>query len=122
MQLDREQSKGNVIRSYSPGALRVNQQLLETPVIVSATQLIEDWAPAPLEELSIADFQAALDQSPEVILFGTGVRQLFPSPRLIAQIMRQGVGFEVMTTSAACRTFNVLAGERRRVVAALLLR
>jgi uncharacterized protein len=122
MQLDREQATGNVIRSYAPGSLRVNQQLIEGPVIVSAASLIADWNPAPLEELSIADFQPALDQSPELILFGTGPQQRFPSAHLIAAIMRGGVGFEVMETGAACRTFNVLSGERRRVVAALLLR
>jgi uncharacterized protein len=122
MQLDLEKGSGIFIRSFSAGKLRVNDQIIEQHVILTVDEIISDWSPASLESLSITDFELALERSPEVILFGTGLTQRFPSTQLITDIVRQGIGFEIMDTAAACRTFNVLAAEQRRVVAALLLR
>ena len=79
------------------------------------------WTPRPIAELTLEDFAAALDLGPELILFGTGETHRFPSNHLTTAIMTRGVGFETMTTAAACRTYNVLAAEDRRVVAALLV-
>ncbi|MDH3978015.1 MAG: Mth938-like domain-containing protein [Gammaproteobacteria bacterium] len=121
MQLDRETGNGNIIRSFSAGELLINNESYGSPVIVSAETII-DWSPASLDSLSIADFAAAISQKPEVILFGSGIAQHFPPMTVITEIMRAGIGFEAMDTSAACRTFNVLAGEHRKVVAALLVR
>ena len=121
MQLDLEKGSGIFIRSFSAGKLHVNNQIIDRHVILTADEIILDWAPAPMENLSITDFALALQRSPEVILFGTGAAQQFPNTQLITDIMRQGIGFEIMDTAAACRTFNVLAAEQRRVVAALLL-
>ncbi len=122
MQIERDNSRGNVIRSFATGELRINDAVFTAPVIVSAEAIIENWSPASITALSITDFAPALESEPEVILFGTGVRQIFPPGAVITGIMRRGIGFEVMDTSAACRTFNVLVAERRRVVAALLVR
>lgn len=122
MQIERDNNSGNVIRSFSTGELRINDTVFTAPVIVSTEAIIENWCPAGIAALSITDFTPALDAEPEVILFGTGTRQIFPPGAVITDIMRRGIGFEVMDTGAACRTFNVLAAERRRVVAALLLR
>jgi len=121
MQLNREQNIGIVIRSIAAGEIRVNDQVIDRPVILTPDKIFADWTPPPIDELSITDFEPALAIEPEVILFGTGDVQTFPAIALITDIMRRGVGFEIMATSAACRTFNVLAGEGRRVVAALLL-
>ena len=122
MQLDLEKSGGIVIRSFSAGKLHVNDQIIEHHVMLTADEIISEWSPVSIEDLSIADFAPALERDPEVILFGTGSTQRFPDTGLITEIMRQGIGFETMDTAAACRTFNVLASEYRRVVAALLLR
>jgi len=122
MQLDREQGYGNIIRSFSTGELRINDALLSNHVIVSTEKIIENWSPANIADLSIADFGDVLGMTPEVIVFGTGPTQIFPPGALITDILRRGIGFEIMATSAACRTFNVLAAERRKVVAALLVR
>jgi uncharacterized protein len=122
MQLDLEKPDGNIIRSYSPGELRVNDRLLSEPVILTATEIHTAWSPPPINDLSIADFEIALAQNPELILFGTGSAPHFPPPALVTAIMKLGIGFEFMDTAAACRTYNVLASENRRVVAALLLR
>lgn len=121
MQLDLEKGSGIVIRSFSAGKLHVNDQIIDRHVILTADEIVTDWAPALLDNLSITDFAAALERNPEVILFGSGLEQRFPNTQLITEIMRQGIGFETMDTAAACRTFNVLAAEQRRVVAALLL-
>jgi len=122
MLLNREQGIGNIIRSFSAGELRINDTIFTDHVILSADAIIENWVPANIADLSIADFAQAISAAPEVILFGTGIRQTFPPGALMTDIMRQGIGFEVMDTGAACRTFNVLAAERRNVIAALLLR
>lgn len=122
MQLDRETGSGNIIKSYSAGELRINDAIFTNHVIVSADDIIENWSPAIISELSIADFSAAIRSRPELIIFGTGIEQIFPPATVMTEILRQGIGFEVMDTAAACRTFNVLAGERRRIAAALMLR
>lgn len=121
MQLDLEKNSGVFIRSFRPGELRVGDSVIAGPVILTPEDIVNDWRPPAISELSAADFARALDFTPEVILFGTGQAQQFPPIAVIAKILRTGVGFEVMDTAAACRTFNVLAAESRRVVAALLV-
>ena len=122
MQLDLEKGSGILIRSFEEGKLHVNDQIIDINVMLTSDEIIADWSPASLENLSIADFELALARSPEVILLGTGLKQRFPHMQLITEIVRQGIGFEIMNTAAACRTFNVLASEQRQVVAALFLR
>ena len=90
-------------------------------VILTPDEVIDGWSPGPLATLTIDDFGAAMELDPEILLFGTGQTQRFPSAALMAAIMQRGVGFEVMDTAAACRTFNLLVAEYRRVVAALLV-
>lgn len=120
MQLDLEKNSGIFIRSFSAGELRVNDEVITYPVILTPEEIV-DWSPPSIDALSITDFGPALAVAPELILFGTGSSHTFPPTTLITDIMRDGVGFETMATSAACRTFNVLASEGRRVVAALLV-
>jgi uncharacterized protein len=121
MHFTSDKGSGNTIRSYQPGAIQLAERVLTTHTVLSAADIIENWEPAPFPELSVADFQPALDLRPEIILFGTGRQQRFPDIHLLTAIMRMGVAIEVMETHAACRTFNVLIGEKRAVVAALLV-
>ena len=99
----------------------VNQQRFEKSVIVLPNQLIDDWAPRNLEQMSEADFAFLAEVDAEIILLGTGSVLRFPHPRLTAPIAARRIGFEVMDTYAAARTYNILMGEGRRVAAALLL-
>lgn len=122
MRFTSDSANTNLIRSFEPGSIRLRDTDVNTNLIISADVTICDWSPAPLAELSIADFAPVLELQPEIILFGSGVRQEFPDIRLLTEIMQQGVAFEVMQTHAACRTFNVLVAEKRAVVAALLVR
>lgn len=121
MKLHAEKGSGNYIQSVTRDAVLINGTSYTLPVIVSADRIISGWAPRQIADLTLDDFQAALDLEPEVILFGTGTTHQFASNRLVTSIMSRGVGFEVMATDAACRTYNVLAAEDRRVVATLLL-
>jgi uncharacterized protein len=121
MKFTPDSSQGNVIQSFTPGEIRLRDQTLHSNAIISHDQLLTDWDPPAIEALSIADFQLALDLQPDIILFGTGRTQRFPSMALMTEIMRAGVAIEVMQTDAACRTFNVLIGEHRAAVAALLI-
>ena len=121
MKLHAEKGTGNYIQSVTPTAVLIGGTSYEGAVIVSADRIVTDWRPRPIVELQVDDFQAALELLPEVILFGTGTTHRFAANRLLTTIMSRGVGFEVMATAAACRTYNVLIAEDRRVVAALLL-
>ena len=122
MQLDLEKGSGLVIRSFSAGEIHINDQVVTNHIILTAEEIIGEWSPPQIEKLSIDDFGLLIERDPEVILFGTGPVQRFPSVTVTTEIMQQGIGFEVMDTAAACRTFNVLVSEHRRVVAALLVR
>lgn len=121
MKLHAEKGAGNYIQSVTADAVIVNGTSYTGHVIVSADRIITGWSPRPITELQIEDFAAALELEPEVILFGTGTTHRFAGNRLVTAIMSRGIGFEVMATRAACRTYNVLTAEDRRVVAALLL-
>jgi uncharacterized protein len=121
MKLHAEKPSGNYIQSVTPAAVLIGGTSYSGPVIVSADRIITDWKPRPIPELQLDDFQLVLELNPELILFGTGTTHRFAGNRLLTTIMSRGIGFEVMATDAACRTYNVLMAEDRRVVAALLL-
>jgi uncharacterized protein len=111
----------NVIRAYGNGELRINENVYRGAVILSAATVIADAKIQNLEDLIGLGVSRTLALEPELVLLGTGARQIFPAASFGAQFLRAGIGFEVMDTSAACRTFNVLVGEQRRVAAMLLI-
>jgi uncharacterized protein len=121
MKLSMERPGGiHLVRGYSAEGLRIDDQLYRNSVIVSATDVIGNWRPRNVDELGPEDLRAALELAPEVLLLGTGPTQRFPAAPLYDALYRSRVGFEIMDTGAACRTYNVLVGEGRAVVAALL--
>lgn len=109
------------LRSADGSLARVNDRTLSASFILSPQQLVEDWPAHDSAALVPDDLAPMLALQPEVILLGTGHRQVFPPAAVMAACLRQGVGLEVMTNAAAARTFNVLAGESRKVVAGFLL-
>lgn len=111
----------NVIRSHTASEFRIGEKTLNASVLLSAGELIADWPPRTVEDVTPDNFAIALQWQPEIILLGTGERQRFPARAVYAAILARGIGFEVMDTGAACRTFNVLVGESRRVAAGLIL-
>jgi len=111
----------NFVRAYSPAEIIVRDQVIRSSVIVSARELFLDWAPRSVAQLRDEHLAPLFAFKAEIVLLGTGRRQEFPATAILAAAARAGVGLEVMDTAAACRTYNVLLQEERRVVAALML-
>jgi uncharacterized protein len=114
-------ARTHVIRAYAPGEIRVGEVVYHASLIVTAASLIEDWRPTSMADLQPADFEPILALRPEVLLVGSGARQQFPDRAILASLYAARIGFEIMDTGAACRTYNVLVAEGREVAAALIL-
>jgi uncharacterized protein len=110
-----------VLRSADGHSAKVNDRVLTASFILSPSQLIEDWKATSTSTLTVDDLTPLLALNPELVLLGTGDRQVFPPAVVMAACLTRGIGVEVMNNSATARTFNVLAGEGRRVVAGFLL-
>jgi uncharacterized protein len=115
-------SPANLIRGYSDAGLRIGAQHVAGSCIVTAARLITDWEPQAFADLVPAHLAAIFALEPELVLLGTGPVQRFASAPIRGEFARRRVGLEVMQLGAACRTFNVLLQEERRVAAALFLR
>lgn len=111
----------NLIRACSAHEIAVRELVIRSSVILSVGKIIADWPPRTAQTLTAEHLQAVVELQPQVILLGTGERQVFPPPEVLAPVYRAGIGIEVMNTPAACRTYNVLVQEGRQVVAALIL-
>lgn len=101
------------------GAL-VNERRLTASFIIAPEALVEDWPVRDAAAIAASDLEPLLALSPELLLLGTGANQVFPPAAALAACLRRGVGIEVMSNAAAARTYTVLAGEGRRVVAGFL--
>jgi uncharacterized protein len=111
----------NTVTAYGSGFIEVNQVRHLRPVLVTPDQPVEPWIVAGFEALTSGDFERLRDRAPELVLLGTGDRQRFPHPRLVKPLTDARIGCEAMTSQAACRTYNILMGEGRKVLAAILL-
>jgi uncharacterized protein len=122
MQLSQDRPEGYLFfRSCAPGRVRVVDRELTRSFVLAPDRLVEDWAPASAAALDPAAFEPVLALEPELVLLGTGERQVFPPRAVQAALLARRVGLEAMANAAACRTYNLLAGEGRRVVAAIIL-
>ena len=110
----------NIITGYGSDHVLINGMRHSSSLVVLPDEVISDWT-GTWSGLAVADFDAVLIRAPEIVLLGTGQRQRFPSPALYKALIAARIGVEIMDTPAACRTYNILAGEGRRVAAALLL-
>jgi uncharacterized protein len=120
MKLHPDASNAYAIQSYGPDGVVVNGQLRPVPLILCAVQGPQTWSANGFEGLTQTNFDELLPFQPELVIFGSGERIKFPAPRLLQGLIRNGIGVDTMDNGAACRTFNVLAGEGRRVLMALL--
>ena len=122
MQLNLEHPEFDyVLRGADGRQALVNDRRLTRSFIVAPRTLVEDWPAADVRTLDIDALAPVLALEPEVVLIGTGDRQGFAPAATMAACLSKGIGLEAMTNAAAARTFNVLAGEGRRVVAAFVL-
>ena len=121
MSLQQQLPDGSLrVRWVREDAIGVDQQERRSSFVLSS-EAIADWAPRALAAIDETAIQALLAQAPELVLLGTGSRQRFLPPRLQALLLARGIGIECMDNGAAARTFNLLADEGRRVVAAFLI-
>jgi uncharacterized protein len=108
------------VRSVGAAGIRINDQVWTENIALTAHEVIAGWTQKPVAELSADDFAEVLSRSPEIVLLGTGKTGALPTRELMFAFARRGIGLEFMDTQAAARTFNVLAGEGRQVLAVLI--
>ncbi len=109
------------IASYGPGWVQVGDTKLATSVIIGSRGERIDWQCTRFEDLTAAHFEQLAQLQTELVIFGSGTRLRFVAPGLTRALIEQQIGMETMDTGAACRTYNVLAGEGRCVAVALLM-
>jgi uncharacterized protein len=109
-----------LIRAYEPGRILVADRWVRGHLIVAPDRVIESWSVPAAADVTLADLEPALALQPQIVLLGTGAVLEWPEADLMSELAARAIGLEIMSTPAACRTFNVLVHEQRRVVAALL--
>jgi uncharacterized protein len=113
-------SGSNLFTGYGPGYVTVNNVRHERHLVVMADRLIE-WEIAGFESFSAPVFERLLAHDPELVIIGTGAALRFPEPAVLRPLAAAAMGTEIMDSRAACRTYNILTAEGRRVLAALLV-
>lgn len=120
MKLHQAQDQGkHVFNSYEKGKVVINGQTYEGALIVTPDEVIS-WNAQSLEDLTEEHFARLLPWQPEVVLFGSGPALRFIHPKLMAALTNAGIGVDTMDTQAACRTYNILMAEDRKVLLAML--
>jgi len=112
---------GLAVTGYGPGWVAVAGQRFGHSLVLHSDGEPHPWRPRGFDELAAADFQSLAQSRPELVLFGSGQRLRFPRPAWVRALIEAGIGIETMDTPAACRTWNILAAEGRRVAAVLLV-
>jgi uncharacterized protein len=120
MKLHPDASNGFSIHSYSDEGVVVNGKTQIGPLLLCSVNGPQKWSAESFQALTQASFDELLPFSPELVIFGSGKRIQFPAPKLLQGLYQQRIGLETMDNGAACRTFNVLAGEGRHVVLVLI--
>ena len=110
-----------LVRSVSQGSMRIGDSDYSSSLILLPDAMDCSWGITASKQLTAKHASSLLGHSPELVILGTGVRQVFPRQEFNYTLMRNGVGCEVMDTRAACRTYNVLASEGRRVLGAFII-
>jgi uncharacterized protein len=122
LKIERERAEGkNMFTGYGEGYVAVNGARHSASLVVSGDRLITDWPAASLDALTADHLAAIIGLKPEIVLLGSGATFRFPEPALLAPLYKAGIGVEVMDTPAACRTYNILLGEGRNVIAAVIV-
>lgn len=116
-----EPGSGPAIQAYAPGQIRIAGKIYRRSLILAPDFLHENWGPSCVAELRPEHVRALLACEAQILIIGTGARQVFPEPALYACALDHGIGVEIMDTGAACRTYNLVMGEGRRIVAGLMI-
>jgi uncharacterized protein len=122
MKLEFDEDRGRMmIRGYGEGYLEVADRRVTTSCLVTPTEVHHDLLPQTFSGLDAEHVQALIELEPDLVLFGTGPRQVFPPTAVLRPLIDGAIGYEIMDTRAACRSYNVLVSEDRWVVAALFI-
>ncbi len=125
MKLQPDKSDVQSILGYGPGWVGLGHngiaEKIERSIVIGSAGEKFDWHCSRFEDLSEEHFSQLAATKPELVVFGSGMRLRFAPPALLRALMHNRIGVETMDTLAACRTYNILAGEGRRVIAALLI-
>ena len=121
MKFTRELPAALTIQSVADDGLTIADSKYQHTIAITTDRVLDSWSDKPVAELLPEDFAALLETDPAIIILGTGRSNVFAPRDLVFALARQNVGLEVMDTKAAARTFNVLAGEGRKVAAVLYL-
>lgn len=122
MQLTHHNAGGHYeIRSVDSGNIRIGDQSFTQSLIVTPDRLIPEWPVHTIRDLTPDQLNAILELEPDVVLLGTGDELHFPEQWVFMEFYQRGIGLEAMDTLAACRTYNVLVSEERKVAAGLML-
>ena len=111
----------NTVSAYGPNYIEINAQRYTNSLLLSPESPVIEWSCTRFEDIKTEDFEQIAKLEPAVVIFGSGERIRFPKPALIAPLIARNIGIETMDLQAACRTYNVLMAEGRKVVAALLI-
>jgi uncharacterized protein len=109
------------VTGYDAGGVEINAQRFEFSLLVMPEMAPRPWNVSRFEDLEAAHFEQIAQDAPDVVILGTGERQRFVHPRLVASLSARHIGVESMDSQAACRTYNVLMGEGRKATLALIL-
>ena len=121
MQLHADRSDVQMVTGYGPSWIAINKQEHRNNLLLGSSGFLRPWNCSRFEDLTAAHFAELAELNAEVIIFGSGKSIRFVHPSWLQPLMQKRIGLETMDTHAACRTYNVLAGEVRNVIAALLL-
>ncbi len=122
VKFERDSADGrNTFTGYGPGYVEVNARRYTSSLVVSGDRVVTDWPASSVDGLAADHLAAILELKPEIAILGTGATFRFPDPARLAPLHQARIGVEVMDTAAACRTYNILLGEGRNVVAALII-
>lgn len=121
MQFTRDPILAVTIRQVERGRIGIGDTEFDRSIAVTVDEILEDWTSPGVAELDIAHLRPLLNRQPDIVVLGTGWSPALPPRELTFAMARLGIGFEVMDTPAACRTFNILAAEGRRPAAILTI-
>lgn len=114
-------SNRNSIQAYAQGKVTINEREYSESLVLSPDKIIQPWPVTSVEQLQVQHLECIFDLKPDVILLGTGEKQIFPEVEILGHFTQQGYSLEVMNTGALCRTYNILVAEDRHVIAAFIL-
>lgn len=121
MKLQPDRIETQSITAYGPGWIAINGEKVTQSVVITSDGVRQIWGCNSFEELNLTHFSELANLNVELVIFGSGTRLKFPNPQWQVDLINKHVGLETMDTQAACRTYNILAGEGRKVAAALII-